>query len=124
MVPHLFSGEMPSVAVSRGRWLFFLRSPLRNDHSLDAAVVDFKRQGQRKGISTFESLAVRERAGLFVELTRHTVRAFYPVNIPGKDMGVPRAGPELTKMKSDYSLPPTEQQAQLCSARTNMLLAG
>ena len=113
-VPHLFSSEMPSVvAASRGAVVGFSDRRFATITPM-LAVVDFNGKVVKRDIN-LESPAVRTGRVSLVELDDDTVRAFYPVNIPGKDKWVYRAQDlSLTKMKSDYSLPPTEQrQAQL-----------
>lgn len=113
-VPHLFTSERPSVvAVARGAVVGFSDRRFASTTPM-LAVVDFTGKVVKRDIN-LEPPAVRTGQVTLVALDDDTVRAFYPVNIPGKDTWVYRAQDlSLSKMASDYHLPPTEQrQAQL-----------
>lgn len=113
-VPHLFTSEQPSVvSVSRGAVVGFSDRRFATITPM-LAVVDFNGKLVKRDIN-LESPAVRTGRVSLVKLDDDTVRAFYPVNIPGQGQWVYRVQDlSLSKMASHYSLPPTQQrQAQL-----------
>lgn len=113
-VPHLFTSEQPSVAAFPSETVVGFSDRRFATSTPMLAVIDQAGRVVKKDIN-LESPAVRAGRVTLVELDADTVRAFYPVKVPGKSDWVYRAQDlSVTKMNSHYTLPPTEQrQAQL-----------
>lgn len=122
-VPHLFTSMMPSViTAAQGAVVGFSDRRFVSITPM-LAVVDFSGKVVKRDIN-LESPAVRTGRVSLVELDGDTVRAFYPVNVPGKEKWIYRAQDlSISKMKSDYHLPPTEQRQAQLSKRANQYAA-
>jgi hypothetical protein len=112
--PHLFTSERPSVvAANRGAVIGFSDRRFVSVTPM-LAVVDYTGAVVKRDVA-LEPPSVRTGRVSLVVLDDDTVRAFYPVHIAGQSQWIYRAQDlSLSKMRSDYTLPPTPQrEAQL-----------